>query len=363
MFKRILKLVSVNSLVLVAGLLIVEMIFGNWINPDKSLRLNLLRDVELTFNLGNLYEADYQQVRYRRDKHGFRGVYGGTDQIDILTVGGSTTDQRYITEGATWQDILRREFLARGRTVNIANAGIDGQSSEGYIKNFEWWFPSIPNLRVKYFLFYIGVNDFFKDDSNEGSDLYRVVPIYLKEQIKQKSALYHLYRTLEGMYTANVKEIRFHRLDFNRLEWTDQPKQTNHERLMHTRLELYVDRLRVLEEKVRGLGAASIYVSAPIRRCRQSNGKITGVASRALTYNGLEINGVDQCLMMQLLNKRMLDFCRSNGGVCIDLAGELEFEDSDFYDFYHNSPKGTEKIAQYLYQKLEKLNLPNNVAP
>jgi hypothetical protein len=84
---------------------------------------------------------------------------------------------------------------------------------------------------------------------------------------------------------------------------------------------------------------------------------LTGVASEALTYNGLKINGMDQCIMMQLLNKRTLDFCRSNQGICIDLAGELEFDDTDFYDFYHNTPRGAEKIGQYLNQKLEKLSL------
>lgn len=354
MRKGIVKLVFVNILVFGVGLFIIELIFGNWISSDKSHKLNLLRDVELTFNLGNLYDADYQQVRYRRDRHGLRGDYGSTDQIDILTIGGSTTDQRYITEGATWQDVLRRGFLAHGRTLNVANAGIDGQSSEGYIKNFEWWFPTIPNLKVKYFLFYIGINDFFKDDSSESGALYRFAPKYLKEEIKQKSASYYLYRTLAGMYTANVNEIKLHSVNFNMLEWTDQPKQSNHEKLMHTRLELYIDRLKVLEENVRGFGAVPIYVSQPIRRCRQSNGKITGVARGTLTYNGVGINGVDQCMMMQLLNKKTLDFCRSSAGICIDLASELEFEDADFYDFYHNSPKGTEKIGRYLYQKLEK---------
>ena len=40
----------------------------------------------------------------------------------------------------------------------------------------------------------------------------------------------------------------------------------------------------------------------------------------------------------------------------IDLAGELDFEDSDFYDSYHNTPQGAAKIGRYLYQKMAHLS-------
>lgn len=98
-----------------------------------------------------------------------------------------------------------------------------------------------------------------------------------------------------------------------------------------------------------------IYASQPIRRCWQSGGQTVGVARTRLTYDGAGINGVDQCIMMRLLNDVTMDFCRHSGGVCIDLASELEFDDADFYDFYHNSPKGAEKIGRYLHRKLGSL--------
>ena len=37
------------------------------------------------------------------------GIYNSIDDIDILTIGGSTTEQRYISDGYTFQDILKKE--------------------------------------------------------------------------------------------------------------------------------------------------------------------------------------------------------------------------------------------------------------
>jgi lysophospholipase L1-like esterase len=133
------------------------MVLANRLN-----KLNLIRDVDLTYDVGGLYQTDNKQIRYKRDSYGLRGNYGTPGQIDILTVGGSTTDQRFISEGATWQDVLHHVFAAHGKTVHVANAGVDGQSTYGHIKDFDWWFPYIPNLKARYFLFYLGINDFHK---------------------------------------------------------------------------------------------------------------------------------------------------------------------------------------------------------
>ena len=71
----------------------------------------------------------------------FRGNYNSTADIDILTVGGSTTKQHYIGDGFTWQDILSKNFQSHNEQISVVNAGIDGQSTFGHINNFHDWFP------------------------------------------------------------------------------------------------------------------------------------------------------------------------------------------------------------------------------
>jgi len=126
----------------------------------------------------------------------------------------------------------------------------------------------------------------------------------------------------------------------------------NNQELIGPRLQAYEQRLIALNERVRRLGAIPIYVTQPIRRCKNLNGKTVGVAETE-NFEGIEIDGVDSCIMMRMLNNKPMEFCHSAGGICLDLANELEFKDGDFYDFYHNTPRGAGKTGIYLYQKLQ----------
>ena len=88
----------VNLAGLLAGLGLLELWFGGRaLNP-----LSIPRDVELRFNVGDLYDSpDGPTVTYRRDEHGLRGKYVDPGSIEILTVGGSTTEQRYLDDERT----------------------------------------------------------------------------------------------------------------------------------------------------------------------------------------------------------------------------------------------------------------------
>ena len=162
-----LRAVVFNFLFIIIISIFMEIIFGEWIFSNPINHLNLIRNTTYTFPVRNLYPKKDGNIIYKRDKWGFRGFYKDVSNIDILTVGGSTTDQRYISEGYTFQDILRKEFEKIGKNISIVNSGVDGQSTYGHIKNFDLWYNQIPDLKPKYFLFLVGVNDFYKDVTDE----------------------------------------------------------------------------------------------------------------------------------------------------------------------------------------------------
>ena len=120
---------------------------------------------------------------------GLRGHYPALDDIDIVTLGGSATDQRYITDGSTWQDVIVREFEKEGRRVSVVNAGVDGQSTYGHIKDFEWWFPTLPDFKPRYVLFYVAGNDIFKEPGGDFDDLVNDVKPNWKTHIRERSAM------------------------------------------------------------------------------------------------------------------------------------------------------------------------------
>lgn len=302
-----------------------------------------------------MYESPLETITYTRDKFGLRGQFVHPSEIVILTVGGSTTDQRYITDGETWQDVLQQEFEITGKDIVVANAGVDGQSTFGHIKNFDYWFPNIPGLKPKYILFYIGLNDFYKDEGY-GYDALVIEPSdkSFLQLLREKSALYHIGRTIYGVYQAEVAQHIGHvSIDFTKETWVSEPLQTSYGEMMETRLREYAERLEILIQKTARFGSVPIFVTQPSRKYRLNNGKIEGV-KKEFFYNGAPINGVDYYYMMRKLDHVTCSVAQKHNILCIDLANEMmrEWEDADFYDFAHMTPKGAKKVGQYLFEIL-----------
>ena len=346
---RFVRIVATNALLLIVGLVILEAAFGNWLSPNWLYSLNVLRNVDRVHNVSHLYAAA-APIHYKRDQFGLRGYYSDIGDIDILTIGGSTTDQRYLDEGKTWQDVLRHQFFRSGCDISVVNAGVDGQSSYGHIKDFEWWFPQIPNLHARYILFYVGLNDFYKTAGTVYDDL---APSFgLRAEIKDRSALYHLYRTLVGIYlTGSVYKTGHRIIDFTKIKWTTTPRLRDYGVLMQNRLTMYRERIVRLAQLTKQRGAMPVFVTQQSRRYKVIDGIVHGWVEE-LPYEGVSVNGVDYYYMLEKLNQSTLEAAQRSGALSIDLARDLSLEDTDFYDQEHNTPAGATTIGMYLYRRL-----------
>ena len=74
-------------------------------------------------------------------------------------MGGSTVDERYKPEEKTITEQLNFMIKNKGHNFKIINAGIEGQSTFGYIFNFKHWFSKLKNFSPKLYIFYVGIND------------------------------------------------------------------------------------------------------------------------------------------------------------------------------------------------------------
>lgn len=353
--KRFINILLFNVVLIGVGIFILELIYGDWINHDNINKLNIIKDRTITYNVDDLYESSLKTATYTRDIFGLRGQFENPSEIVILTVGGSTTDQRYITDEQTWQYVLQCEFKKYGKEIPVANAGIDGQSTFGHIKNFDYWFPDIPGLKPKYILFYIGINDFYKDEGFGYDALVtNNVDRSLDQLIKERSAIYHIIRTLYGIYQAEeIHNIGHGHFDFKKVKWVSDPLQTSYDKYMDTRLKEYAERLEVLIQRTNSLGSNPIFVTQPSRKYRFNNSRIEGV-EKYFYYDGIPINGVDYYYMMNKLDDVTCSVAKKHNIIYIELARELiqELEDDDFYDFAHMNPKGAKKVGQYLFKIL-----------
>lgn len=348
--KHCLKVIGVNVLVLVAGLFIAEVIFGNWLLGPDYREMNIPRNTVRVFDVENLYPGG-GQVTYTRDEHGLRGDYENVGGIDILTLGGSTTNQLYVDDAETWQAVLARQFSAAGERVSVVNAAVDGQSTRGHIAVFERWFPLIEGLKARFILVYAGINDVAVEAQEKYDEMRSPDPARrLAETVKNKSAIYGAYNIVNGMLAAYDARVVHGGTRLEGLAWEKwQPVDTRFappEDYMG-RLDAYENRVRELTAKIRAFGARAIYVTQPSADIRIQDGWILLPTGDHREHAELAFRRLDG------FNRATMRVCEDMGAICIDLARELTFEDGDFYDRVHNTDAGAAKVGRYLYEKLK----------
>jgi len=358
--RRVFRVVAINLGLLLAGVVVAELAFGGWLFGNNYGTLVIPKNFTRVFDVDALYGGG--RVFYKRDRYGLRGRYGSPSEIDVLTTGGSTTNEIFIDEEATWSAVIAREFQAAGRPVTVVNAGVDGQSTAGNIKNFELWFPKIPGLKARYVLALLGINDVVVAAS--GDDYFagpyrsskqdwmfdRLRPT--KQYLINNSALYALFRNIRGMVRARDAKLIHASKGYDGSDWRPPPRPPDIERAasdMRRGLDLYEQRLRELTQRIRAFGAEPIYVTQHRPSYRIRDGRLLVRAGAA------GMADVSEYEQLMATNRRTMDVCRNIKAICIDLASELFFTDGDHYDIVHTSPRGSEKIGKYLFEKLRPL--------
>lgn len=343
------------------AIITLELIFGTWLHEnqwDKIQKINIPRNIKINYDVKKIYGVTLPSVTYTRDKNGLRGSCPDPKSIEILTIGGSTTDQRTITDGKTYQDVLQK-FLSKkyGRQICVSNAGIDGHSTFGHLESFINWYPLIEDLKPKYFLFYIGINDaFFRDGpvADDGAINYNQKIIQV---IREKSAIYNLLRTLKSLIRNNNQSVYAGHMK-------NKPKEVNYSASNLTEnvdikiaqnTKGFSKRFRDLLLLVDEYGAQPICVSQPHIFTKIVHGSKKGVIDM-FSYKGIKYSGLDYDASIVDINKAMMNLCVQSGGFFIDIYPE-KFEDNDFYDGMHMTETGARRLAEYMYNELIRQNI------
>lgn len=340
-FRPICSVIGWNALFLVICLLAVEAVFGGWFYSDGFGALHIPRNVALRHDVADKGQKSGVAF-YTRDQWGLRGAHETPDRIDILAVGGSTTNELYIDDDRIWTAVLQRKFTETGSPVTIANAGIDGHSTVGHLNSFDLWFPRVPNLRPKYVLFYVGINDV---QVEEHARYDTIVPNSTWQRVRRavsnQSALNSAFRTVRGMIRA--KRARLVYLD-------DPPAMAPVDGIAlvdkaayAARIAKYAARLKVLASKVEAWGARSVFITQRRGDAFTINGRNFATGPKALPDR----------VIQELFNAATMRVCRDVRAVCIDLAGDIDLTAADFTDALHTNPTGSRKIGVYLYGKLK----------
>ena len=184
----------------------------------------------------------------------------------------------------------------------------------------------------------------------EGSEGHQGVINY----IRLNSISYHFIRTIIGFF---ITQNNFHGyVSFDPQNWTDELALENPEGLLEIGLQQYQDRLYVLSNKIINFGSKPIFVSQSARRSYDFfDGKLLGMKN-FVTFEGHQINGTDYFKIMEIMHGITEKVAKDVDAIYLNLFEELNFDlNEDFYDPIHTTPKGSEKIGKYIFEKLDYL--------
>lgn len=347
------KIIGINLAFLLVVAIVAELIFGGWIGTNYG-TLVIPKDFKRRFDVSNLYDPGTPDgmIVFHRDSNGFRGEYDDPSKIDILTIGGSTTNEIFVGDGYTWSDMLAKAFAENGKDVTVVNAGVDGQTSVGNTKNFELWFPLVPNLKAKYVLVYGGINDMalLKTDAMSKQDRMSESRRSVKQYLINNSALYSMFRNVRGIIRAREADLIHTHQSYDGTDWTApaaQPDIAALEEQWAPELEAYERRLRELIDAIRAFGAKPILATQHMAAYRVRDGKVYGVPRPDGSVD------VGDYARLTAVNNRTMRVCKDVGAICIDVARGVQFEDGDSYDGLHTTPSGSAKVARFMYSRLK----------
>lgn len=353
-----LKLLLVNIAILFVGIILIELFFGGWFNESNELNnLGIIRDAKFEFDVRHLYDTKNPIITYSRDSYGLRGIstFNQPEKITILTVGGSTTDQRYIDDVQTWQTVLEKEFQRKNQNIFVSNAGVDGQSTFGHVKSTEIWFPKIEKLRPKVILFYVGINDFYRvSDDSKFDEIAIIESKSVKSQIKDKSAIYNAYRKIRGMQKAQKFEVGHRRIDFSRVQYTKE--EILNEKLLEIydekNLKAFKSRIQQLVTYTKRINAIPVFVTQPSLHYKLRNDKLFGTELIQYLEDKYAYNGIGYYRLLNKLNEAITEVAGPK--LVIDLTNDNDWHVTDFYDYFHNTPTGAKKLGKKIYQKINE---------
>jgi len=289
-----------------------------------------------------------------RNGLGFRGPEwpeDGKKHLTIITVGGSTTECRFLDDRHTWPFLLGQKLGDSLNNVWLNNAGMDGHSTYGH---FIMLNDHVKKLRPSVVLFLTGINDVetsqpsFHDNLNTRGG-WSDFKHYIFENSEVLNLLLNLSR---GWRTQKFNNPTHTMVVLNNDKLAQLPDSVINKRLRDQEpyLAAYRSRLLQLIDTCRANNIMPVLITQPNQ---------FGAGKDSLTGADLELfslepglNGKLLWTMLEEYNEVVRTLGREKQVPVLDLAHLLPKNSLYFYDASHFTNAGAEKVAFLLSTEL-----------
>ena len=293
-------------------------------------------------NRSDLYNVIHNDKKYtfyyKRNFYAFRGDKFDPSDVEIVFEGGSSGNERLIPDEYTIIGNLNKYFKENNSEIIIYNASTDGKTTRGYVNDFLYWFPKIPNFNPKFFIFYIGINDRQFQEEHFDFKFATKRLKQLRDYIKNNSIILEMVKKIDNkyfpqltdIYAVSSKELYKNFVYVNFEEAKKKHSENNLTENEKNLLMTFKDRLENLKKIIKKNKFIPIFITQI---------KFDGLADKNLF----------------LINQELKRFCKSNNFDLIALDELINnMAINDFFDHLHTSISGSEKIAKALYPHLKK---------
>jgi lysophospholipase L1-like esterase len=291
-------------------------------------------------------------VVHTKNSLGFRGPEPPADFADWLTlvaVGGSTTECFYLSDGRTWPERLAARLAPELRKVWVNNAGLDGQSTFGHLLLTR---QALVRLHPKVILYLVGVNDMFTDAPRDFDRMARNPLAALADHSELAATLLNLYRWWRTRRIEDLGAMP------KPVALRDRPRHAVPPavaarlwREQDGRLAAFRDRLERLVALDRGHGMAPVLITQPT--LLGGVDARTGLDTRPMEVELWEkLDGALAWRLLERYNDVTRQVGRERGVLTIDLARELPKDSTFFYDFFHFTNQGADRVGAIVHDKL-----------
>ena len=299
-----------------------------------------------------------EKIYYSRNTLGFRGPElpdSISKLTSIITIGGSTTECKFLSDSCTWPFFLYQSLKKQDSLIWLNNAGIDGHSTFGHLLLLKEY---VLKLKPDYVLFLTGINDEEIEQPDE-FDLMtekKVATNSFKGFIKSILNHSEIGRTVFNFYHVQIayKKGLIHR-EINPKELIDVAVADSiaFKRIANqsSYLNGYKKRVNQLLLECKEAGIRPIFITQP-----SLFGDYVDSATQISMGNKWVRNSEvpDNCILEEKILEMYNDVLRSLAGqaVIIDLAKEMPKNSVYYYDFTHFTKEGAKKVSDILYNHL-----------
>ena len=335
-------------------LIVIELIFGSWFKKNNIGSL-LIPKQQSNLITNFPYKSEDVGI-YTRDQYGFRANNYDLKDINILILGGSTTEEREVDDQKIWTKIFEKNLK---KNLKVLNAGIGGQTSLGHKEMFNLWFNKFDTLSPNFIVVFLGINDalYLVENMTQQKNLNIFPPSKLEngrninhsnrdalihirqsdkiiQYIKNNSILHTLYLVIKGNLISNKYKI-----NYNDDIKTFEPYKTKSPKNVILS-EGYLDQF----ENYFHNNLLQIYNYTNVY-----NSNLILVTQLVSSKHWIKE-------YLEIINKFTISFCKIKKINCIDLEKKIfGLNDDFFYDGIHTDTNGSKIIGEFIAKEFNKL--------